>query len=740
MARNETKIDITAEDKTGAAFSSVSSRLLGVEQSFGRVSAMIGGVSAAALVGYIGTAVKDAANFADEMGKAAQKVGTTTEALSGLKYAADLSDVSFEQLQVGLSKLAKTSEDFRDGSKSAADAFAKIRLDPAQYKDTSELFAAVADKLSKMEDGARKTAIAQELLGKSGAQLIPLLNGGADGLKAMADEAERFGVVVDEKSAAAAEKFNDDLTKLSKLADGAAIQIGGPLVKSLSDTTEAMIGSIKEGNKLFALLQGFAGLGKLPWDFFFSEEIDVSAKSKAKQLEHDVKSLEQSIANLKRTGGGKLNELIEGGSISELQQKLTISKNQLEVYKKYTEVLDKPKVKAEKQKVDEPGIPTGTIKAIKAPKAPSGKSEAEKSAEDMAKLLKLFDDAIQPAQSVTDKLQSQIDAYTTLDPAIKKYSQGIIDQIKAQDALNASTKEWAEYSDIINQHALRNIAEVDGMQNDTSDIEKRIAELQQQREEYGLSEKALEKLKDQRLETTIAELEASKALVEESDLQQTQIQAIDDKIDALRRLRDEEMLTVATVKESNDIGKELGITFSSAFEDAAVSGEKFGDVLDGLLKDIEKMLLRKAITEPLMNGINGIFGDIFANANGGVYSGAGISAYSNSIVSSPTLFPFAKGTGLMGEAGPEGILPLRRGKDGKLGVTTDGAGSNVTVNVINNSSNSKAEAQQITDSRGNKSIEVIISDMVAAEISRAGSSMHSAMQSTFNARQTLVQR
>jgi phage-related minor tail protein len=60
------------------------------------------------------------------------------------------------------------------------------------------------------------------------------------------------------------------------------------------------------------------------------------------------------------------------------------------------------------------------------------------------------------------------------------------------------------------------------------------------------------------------------------------------------------------------------------------------------------------------------------NAKGGVYDSADLSRFSNSIVSSPTMFAFAKGAGLMGEAGPEAIMPLKRGSDGSLGVRVAG--------------------------------------------------------------------
>ncbi|SIP73559.1 Putative tapemeasure protein (fragment) [Xenorhabdus innexi] len=71
-----------------------------------------------------------------------------------------------------------------------------------------------------------------------------------------------------------------------------------------------------------------------------------------------------------------------------------------------------------------------------------------------------------------------------------------------------------------------------------------------------------------------------------------------------------------------------------------------------------------------------------ANAKGGVYQSADLSQYSGQIISSPTLFKFAKGGGLMGEAGPEAILPLKRGSDGRLGVEASGGTSNQTTNQV----------------------------------------------------------
>ena len=108
------------------------------------------------------------------------------------------------------------------------------------------------------------------------------------------------------------------------------------------------------------------------------------------------------------------------------------------------------------------------------------------------------------------------------------------------------------------------------------------------------------------------------------------------------------------------------------------------------------------------------------------------------IVNQPTLFKYAHGTGLMGEAGPEAIMPLRRDGAGNLGVI-NGGGGKVDV-VVNNYSNQQATTKETTDSKGNRKIEVIVGDMVADQISKTGSSAQQAMTANYGNRPTLVRR
>jgi hypothetical protein len=122
---------------------------------------------------------------------------------------------------------------------------------------------------------------------------------------------------------------------------------------------------------------------------------------------------------------------------------------------------------------------------------------------------------------------------------------------------------------------------------------------------------------------------------------------------------------------------------------------------------------------------------------GGVEYFAKGGTFTNSIVNSPTLFKAAKGIGVMGEAGPEAIMPLKRDGNGNLGVR--GGGSNVAV-VINNYSSEKASSKEVVDSRGNKSIEVTIGDAVSAQLTKTGSNMQRSMSSTYGMRPQLIRR
>jgi tape measure domain-containing protein len=122
----------------------------------------------------------------------------------------------------------------------------------------------------------------------------------------------------------------------------------------------------------------------------------------------------------------------------------------------------------------------------------------------------------------------------------------------------------------------------------------------------------------------------------------------------------------------------------------------FTDLANSILQDIARIAIRQAIIRPLLGGLGNLFGlPLTGSANGNVFAQNGIVPFAKGgIVNSPTVFSFANGIGLMGEAGPEAILPLRRGRSGRLGVETTGAGGGINVMVNVDASGTSVEGNQ----------------------------------------------
>ncbi|PYE86917.1 hypothetical protein [Phyllobacterium leguminum] len=198
------------------------------------------GLAAAAGAAAIGLLVKQAIDQADAMSKSAQKSGLTTEALSRLAWAGNLSDVSLETLTMSLGRLSNVMATVASGKgkdvKAIFDALGiAVTEADGRMRSTDAVMADLADVFASMADGADKTALAIKIFGRAGADLIPLLNSGRDGLSEMAAEADRLGITISTDMGKQAEEFNDTMTRIGAVLQGMAVKIAGMALPYLNE-------------------------------------------------------------------------------------------------------------------------------------------------------------------------------------------------------------------------------------------------------------------------------------------------------------------------------------------------------------------------------------------------------------------------------------------------------------------------------------------------------------------------
>ncbi len=151
--------------------------------------------------------VDGTAEAADHIKKLAQSTGVDSIALQEFGYSAELAGVSIDEMAQGLRHLAKTG-----------------------VKDVKAEVLRLAEQFQKMPDDGRKVELAMEKMGKSGARLIPWLNGGKEALADLAQEAHDLGVIFDEEAQASAEEYKDNITRLHKAFEGIRNLIGNKVI------------------------------------------------------------------------------------------------------------------------------------------------------------------------------------------------------------------------------------------------------------------------------------------------------------------------------------------------------------------------------------------------------------------------------------------------------------------------------------------------------------------------------
>lgn len=207
-------------------------------------------IAVTAVTGALVALVKKTADYGDELWKTSQKTGIAVETLSGFKLAADKSDLSLQSLATGLARMSRTVSEAQLGMKEYQEILQRAGLaavdSTGKMRSMDDMLYDLADKFKGMPDGVEKTALAMDIFGRAGMEMIPLLNLGSEGLKKEREEAERLGLVMSGPTAQASEKFNDELTTLKKALLGLTLSIGQELLPMFQNIVEGLV-KIVEG-------------------------------------------------------------------------------------------------------------------------------------------------------------------------------------------------------------------------------------------------------------------------------------------------------------------------------------------------------------------------------------------------------------------------------------------------------------------------------------------------------------
>lgn len=283
-----------------------------------------------AISGVLIAVAKSTANYGDELVKASQRMGTTIEDAARLQHAAKLSDTDLQGLSKTVGFLSKEMLAASSGNAEAQRAFDRLGISVVgsngHLKGTTQILLEMNDKFRLMPEGPEKTALAMLALGKSGKDVLPLLN---SDMREAFKEAEQLGLVMSEKDARAAEHFNDELTKLQGAIRGVTNDIGSALIPKFDAISHALrtiiedahaagaaiiglgkseapqVGVVKPegGGRNLRILPAPAGIDKVQVDKFFPTEADEAHAAMLRELDRYQQNLQKKEIDIisKRT-------------------------------------------------------------------------------------------------------------------------------------------------------------------------------------------------------------------------------------------------------------------------------------------------------------------------------------------------------------------------------------------------------------------------------------------------------
>lgn len=635
------------------------------------------GIAATAIAafsfGAIVSGMKSAVEAMDKLNESSQKVGVSVETLQVWQLAAKMASVDSQALEKGLGKLAAAAYEQKG-------AFEELGLKTTDatgnLKSIDALLPEIADKFSKMEDGTKKAALAKELFGKAGMDLIPILNKGAAGLQEIS---EKMGYIASAEDTARADAFNDTLDMMHARSKSMMTALTSGLLPAMQQITESFGAGANMGQQLRDIGEGIGNVFKF-------------AAGSAYSLIAGVQTLTVRIAAL--ADRAKIGWDAITGNTEGIGDRMRASRaGQLSAE---TEIMQSYFAKMDKLNANIPVAAGRKRGGGGTPKPDSGgKSAMDQEREAMeAWLLK--------AKDMDPWLNEFIKKKQDLEAEASKLTRKFGEQKWITEGLSTALKNL----DL--QKLKKELEEAYEPAKDMADLERVWADAIEERNE-ALNKDVLEKYKKSITDISEVAEETNGMVKDMAGLFENKMSSMADAIT--------DFCLTGKFEFSNMVNSMMADMMKLYYKQLMFgSGDKGGGIFEKILGGVGGMFASPGSSD-MTGGWSGAGGgsqnmiDVF---NGPAFASGGI-------VTTPTI---AK----VGEAGPEAIIPL-----------SQMSSPHVNVNIINNNG-SEVTQKSSANGNGGINLEVMIDAAVGKQIGSRGSQTNRAMRHGFGSRPTLTSR
>jgi hypothetical protein len=630
--------------------------------------------------------IKKQVDAADAIGKMAQATGTSTEFLSSMGFVAEQSGTSLESVAKATQKLAKNMDDVRKGTGEAQDAFKDLGITVTDgngvMRSSEDVLLDIAAKFKGLENGAEKTNLAIRLFGRSGAELVPMLNQGKDGIQALQRRAEELGLVIGTETAMQAAFLNDQLHQLKMSAVGFGRSIAIDILPGLNEAIKTIRFAHEESGLLAAVWVALGAAGHALFSKSLTREI--------KDTEEVVANLEASVEKLSKKRGFRASKDLEFEMkrLEEWRAKLAGLHAQRDQEEKAQADRMKAAYDRAQKEAEQRRAATEAMRAQAEERMRLEKLTADEVAAEKARV-KAAEDAVEAIEKQIAALELQRETFGMTTREATLYQIGLMQGV---------TPAQIELAD-----AILTTIEAQEKQKDITDKAQTVFDSTRTKQErYAETVKELRELVDKgaiSFDTySRAVLKAGEALEEMGDKGKEKFDELKQAIEGWGR-------------DSADAIVKFVMTGKMSFK----------DLVDSMIADLLRMIVYQKVTSPLFAMLNAGLAALGAGA--GAFAGQG----SGTVGSMPTPGTYLGGrasggpvypgqTYLVGEEGPE---LLRMGSRTGNVIPNDALGGGGSFEQTVHIHNATGSGVSTSTSQDGRTLEIYIEEAAVRGVSKA---------------------